>query len=71
MFPSRVSIKLYCYRMAVVVSCFETDLSIFSVRNMYRKVPNKWYQRVLTLSLPRVINFKFPLQPHQKYYITQ
>ena len=25
----------------------------------------------LTLSLPRVINFKFPLQPHQKYYITQ
>ena len=25
----------------------------------------------LTLSLPRVINCKFPLQPHQKYYITQ
>ena len=25
----------------------------------------------LTLSLPRVINFKFPLQPHQKYYTTQ
>ena len=25
----------------------------------------------LTPSLPRVINFKFPLQPHQKYYITQ
>ena len=25
----------------------------------------------LTLSLPRVINFKFLLQPHQKYYITQ
>ena len=25
----------------------------------------------LTLSLPRVINFKFPLQPHQKYNITQ
>ena len=23
-----------------------------------------------TLSLPRVINFKFPLQPRQKYYIT-
>ena len=23
---------------------------------------------VLTLSLPRVINVKFPLQPHQKYY---
>ena len=26
--------------------------------------------RCLTLSPPRVINFKFPLQPHQKYYIT-
>ena len=25
----------------------------------------------LTLSLPRVINVKFPLQPHQKYYIAQ
>ena len=25
----------------------------------------------LTLSLPRVINFKFPLQPHQKYCTTQ
>ena len=25
----------------------------------------------LTLSLLRVINFKFPLQPQQKYYITQ
>ena len=25
---------------------------------------------VLTLSLPRVINVKFLLQPHQKYYIT-
>ena len=29
-----------------------------------------WFQ-VGTLSLPRVINFKFPLQPHQKYDITQ
>ena len=27
--------------------------------------------RRLALSLPLVINFKFPLQPHQKYYITQ
>ena len=25
----------------------------------------------VTLSLPGVINFKFPLQPHQKYYVTQ
>ena len=29
------------------------------------------YSPSLTLSFPRVINFKFPLQPHQKYYITQ
>ena len=28
-------------------------------------------QKKLTLSLPKMINFKFPLQPHQKYYITQ
>ena len=26
---------------------------------------------LLTLSLPRVINVKFLLQPHQKYYTTQ
>ena len=25
----------------------------------------------LTLSLPRMINFKFLLLPHQQYYITQ
>ena len=25
----------------------------------------------LILSLPRVVHFKFLLQPHQKYYITQ
>ena len=29
------------------------------------------FEQALTLSLPRVINFKFPLQLHQKYYITQ
>ena len=26
---------------------------------------------MFTLVLPRVINFEFPLQPHQTYYITQ
>ena len=26
---------------------------------------------MVILSLPRVVNFKFALQPHQKYYITQ
>ena len=29
------------------------------------------WPRTNTLSLPRVINFKFPLQPRQKYYIAQ
>ena len=28
-------------------------------------------EHILTLSLSRAINVKFPLQPHQKYYITQ
>ena len=32
--------------------------------NQFRDLPS-------TLSLPRVINLKFPLQPHQKYYNTQ
>ena len=32
---------------------------------------NLYGAHMLTLSLPRVINVKFPLQPHQKYYITQ
>ena len=31
----------------------------------------KSFMLPLTLSLLRVINVKFPLQPHQKYYITQ
>ena len=35
------------------------------------KSPAKPSNVRLTLSLPRVINFKFPLQPRQKYYITQ
>ena len=30
-----------------------------------------WLEAILTLSLPRMINFKFPLQLHQKYYTTQ
>ena len=30
-----------------------------------------YYPNLLTLSLLRVINVKFPLQPHQIYYITQ
>ena len=30
-----------------------------------------FYAVRLNLSLPRVVNFKLSLQPHQKYYITQ
>ena len=30
-----------------------------------------WPKEGFTLSLPRVINFKFPLQPNLKYYCTQ
>ena len=30
-----------------------------------------WRYRSLTLSLPRVINFKFLLQPHKEYFSTQ
>ena len=30
-----------------------------------------WRSLDVTLSLPRVINVKFPLQPHQKCYVTQ
>ena len=29
------------------------------------------FSSCLSLSLPREINIKFPLQPHQKYHITQ
>ena len=35
--------------------------------NGYRKFTSD----ILTLSLLRVINLKFPLQPYQKYYISQ
>ena len=34
-------------------------------------VNRAWQMVLLTLSLPTVINFKIPLQPHQKYEITQ
>ena len=33
------------------------------------KTIERYMMNVITLSLPRVINVKFPLQPHQKYYI--
>ena len=35
------------------------------------KTINDTRSKKLPLSLPRVINVKFPLQPHQQYYITQ
>ena len=39
--------------------------------NLYYNITNLLEEAGLTLSLLRVINVKFPLQPHQKYYITQ
>ena len=44
----------------IVVTIRETPLS-----------QNKKKLRSCTLSFPTVINFKIPLQSHQKYYITQ
>ena len=35
------------------------------------KLSGQNFLAILTLSLPRVINVKFPLQPHQKYNIAQ
>ena len=32
---------------------------------------NIWFKFFNLFTIPWVINFKFPLQPHQKYYITQ
>ena len=37
----------------------------------HRGSPCVWGIVDVILSLPRVVNFKFLLQPHQKYYITQ
>ena len=36
-----------------------------------KKLHRTAHRYLVTLSFPRVINFKFPLRPHQKYYITQ
>ena len=54
------------------------ECSIRGWRSIAATVHKRWswsfpmldHDRLLTLWLPRVINFKFPLQPHQKYYIT-
>ena len=43
------------------------DLSLKSRENVLFDLGSEW----VTLPLARVINFKFPLQPHQKYYVTQ
>ena len=37
----------------------------------YMYWPRKAHWAFLTLSLPRMINFKFLLRPHRQYYITQ
>ena len=45
--------------------------SVNSPQYNYVKRITLMYDVMLNLSLPRVINFKFHLQPHQKYYIIQ
>ena len=40
------------------------------VQKMYLPANPKLRKYLLNLSLPRLTNFEFPLQPHQKYYIT-
>ena len=42
----------------------------FAVANI-TATPSLLYEPLVIPTLPRVINLKFPLQPHQKYYITQ
>ena len=47
---------------------FQTHLNAFE---FFSYPPFHQEGHILTLSLLRVIKVKFPLQPHQKYYITQ
>ena len=52
---------------------------LMCVRTIRKLFTNKFFVAAISslappnvnLSLPRVINLKFPLKPHQNYYITQ
>ena len=47
------------------------ELPVGKRTNKFMRLWTKAMRQQLSLSLLRVINVKFPLQPHQKYYITQ
>ena len=66
------------------VSCLKVETTDYDTISEFDKLPalvELWTPQLcvtwikhyvnLTLSLPRVIHFKFLLQPHQKYYITR
>ena len=48
-----------------------TSITVFRFSTDCMKKLNQCRFMYTTLSLPRVFNFRFPVQPHQKYYITQ
>ena len=54
-----------CERVRTVTVC-NSEIQ----RNVVTVVPREKNSKGLTLSLPRVINFKFLLHPHQNYYTT-
>ena len=60
-------LRHHCRAMLETNKLFEIKLY-----GTYRKKDSEIKDAILlTLSLPRVINFEFLQQPHQKYYITQ
>ena len=60
-FISSISCKYYCF--------IDETPTRFCLVSMILRYIMVWmvFHALLTLSLPRVINFKFHLQPHQKY----
>ena len=53
---------------SVPAACSAISILLIVVHNPFYATLKFTEYFSLTLSLPRVINFKFPLQPHQKYY---
>ena len=69
-FPRRTSTSRECFLMAM--SRFGEPLEAeFQLERLTIGESKRGCRPVLTFSLPRVINFRFLLQPHQKYYITK
>ena len=64
--------RLWGFTVASRKAAFRTALTLLICSLKGYRVSNaSFWQFTLTLSLPRVINLQFPLQPLQKYYITQ